>query len=352
MNILVDLYHPAHLHLFRNAMKRLEDDGHHICWVTRDKDITVQLLKEYGLHYKVLTKARKGLVNLCLELIEHNYKVWREAIRNDIDLMVGTSVSITHAALFCKAKSWVFEEDDANQAKLMTYLSYPFATKIITPDTLAHENHGKKHITYPSYHELAYLHPDNFTPNPAILDEIGVAPGERFFIMRFVSLNASHDFAVKGLTYEAKKRILGTLLGYGKVFITSEHELTSDFEPYRIRVAPHKMHDLLNYSALCVGDSQTMSIEAAVLGVPSLRCNSFVGQLSLLKELDHKYEMTYGFLPDQVDGLVAKIDELLSNDDLPRLWAEKRERFLADKIDMTKWLVDYIYREMGDGSSC
>lgn len=347
MNILVDLYHPAHLHLFRNAMKHIEEDGHNVYWVTRDKDITVQLLKEYGLQYKVLTKAKKGLVNLCLELIEHNFKVWREAIRNDIDLMVGTSVSITHAALACRAKSWVFEEDDADQAKLMTYLSYPFASKILTPDILAHENHGKKHVTYPSYHELAYLHPDNYTPDPSILDEIGVKKGEKYFVMRFVSLNASHDFAVKGLTYEAKKRILNTLLQYGKVFITSEHELSEDFEPYRIRVAPHKMHHLLNYSSLCVGDSQTMSIEAAVLGVPSLRCNSFVGQLSLLKELDHKYEMTYGFLPDQVDDLLAKVTALVEMEDLSEIWADKRNAFLQDKIDLTEWLVRYIYKEMG-----
>ncbi len=348
MNVLVDLYHPAHLHLFRNAMKQLEADGHKVIWVTRDKDVTVQLLKEYGLSFKVLTKAKKGLLNMCWELLEHNYKVWREAIRNDIDLMIGTSVSITHAALFCRAKSWVFEEDDAEQAKLMTYLSYPFATKIITPDFLSHENHGKKHITYPSYHELAYLHPKNYTADPTILEEIGVAPGERFSVMRFVSLNASHDFAVKGLSLEAKQRILHKLLEYGKVFITSEHELSEEFEPYRIRVAPHKIHHLLNYCSLCVGDSQTMSIEAAVLGVPSIRCNSFVGQLSLLKELDHKYEMTYGFLPDQVDALVEKIETLMDDPDVSGVWAEKKEGFLQDKIDLTEWLVKYIYDEMGE----
>ena len=162
MKILVDLYHPAHLHLFRIAMRRLKKSGHKVYWVTRDKDITVQLLKEYDLTFKILTKARKGVLGLLWEMILHDIKVWREAVRHDIDLMIGTSVSITHAGLFCRAKSWVFEEDDAKQAKLMTYLSYPFASKIITPDFLAHENHGKKHVTYNSYHELAYLHPDHY----------------------------------------------------------------------------------------------------------------------------------------------------------------------------------------------
>lgn len=345
MNILVDLYHPAHLHLFRNAMTALEKEGHTIVWVTRDKDITVQLLDEYGLPYKILTKAQKGLLKMFWELVVHDCKVWREALRNNIDLMVGTSVSIAHASLFCKAKSWVFEEDDAKQAKLMTYLSYPFASKIITPDFLAHEEHGKKHVVYPSYHEFAYLHPDNYTPDSAILKELDLAEGERYFIMRFVSLNASHDFSAQGLTLDFKKALLKKLLNYGRVFITSEGDLHEDFKPYQLKIAPHRIHDLLAYSSLCIGDSQTMAIEAAVLGVPSLRCNSFVGQLSLLKELDHKYEMTYGFLPDQTDELLDKIGQLMDQQDLHHIWQKKRERLLEDKIDTTQWLMSYIKEE-------
>lgn len=345
MNILVDLYHPAHLHLFRNAMKKLEAEGHKIFWLTRDKDITVQLLKEYGLPFKIVTKAQKGMVKLFWELIVHDFKVWREAVKNNIDLMVGTSVSIAHAGLFCRAKSWVFEEDDADQAKLMTYLSYPFASKIITPDFLAHEDHGEKHVVYPSYHEFAYLHPDNYEPDPSILKELNIQEGERYFIMRFVSLAASHDFSAQGLTLDFKKALLKKLLSFGRVFITAEGELDEEFKPYQFRVAPHRIHDLLAYSSLCVGDSQTMAIEAAVLGVPSLRCNSFVGQLSLLKELDHKYEMTYGFLPDQTDRLMETIDVLLAQEDLKAVWQQKRARLLEDKIDTTQWLLSYIKKQ-------
>jgi len=326
-------------------MKQLEKEGHSVFWVTRDKDITVQLLNEYKLDYKILTKAQKGIVRLGWELLVHDYKVWREARKNDIDLMVGTSVSITHAGLFCKAKSWVFEEDDADQAKLMTYLSYPFADKIITPDFLAHEQHGEKHIVYPSYHELAYLHPENYEPDPSILEEVGVQKREKYFIMRFVSLNASHDFSVKGLSYKQKKTILNKLLEHGKVFITSEGKLDEEFEPYRLRVAPHKIHHLLNYCSLCIGDSQTMAIEAAVLGVPALRCNTFVGELSLLKELDHKYGLTFGYLPEQSDEMIEKIDQLLEMDNLVSVWQKKRQRFLEDKINLTDWLLDYIRSE-------
>ena len=41
-----------------------------------------------------------------------------------------------------------------------------------------------------------------------------------------------------------------------------------------------------------IGDSQTMTSEAAVLGVPSLRCNSFAGRISYINEQEFKYGLT------------------------------------------------------------
>lgn len=89
-----------------------------------------------------------------------------------------------------------------------------------------------------------------------------------------------------------------------------------------------------------------MAIEAAVLGVPALRCNSFVGELSLLKELDDVYGLTFGYLPEHGEQLLTKIDELLAEDDLKGMWQKKLQRFLNDKIDMTEWLLGYIDSEM------
>jgi len=323
-------------------MEILRADGHKIFWVTREKDVTTKLLKAHNLSYKVLTKARRGFANMIGELIQHDVKVWLEAVRNNIDLMLGTSVSITHAGLFCKAKSWIFEEDDAQQAKLMTHLSYPFASQIITPDFLAWENHGKKHIVHPSYHEFAYLHPNHFKADKTILKDIGVKENEPYFLLRFVSLGASHDFKTKGLSLAVKRKILNRLLRHGKVFIASEGDLPQEFKPYQISVSPHRIHDLLAFCKLYIGDSQTMAIESAVLGVPSIRCNTFVGKLSIFEELDNKYGLTFGFLPHQSDSLLDKLEQLLDSKNLKEEWQAKQFVLLKDKIDLTEWLVELI----------
>jgi predicted glycosyltransferase len=85
-----------------------------------------------------------------------------------------------------------------------------------------------------------------------------------------------------------------------------------------------------------------MTSEAAVLGVPSLRCNSFAGRISYLEEEEKKYGLTYAFLPSEFDRLKAKLQELLSMDSLRSEWQKRRQRMLEDKIDLTKFMLWFI----------
>ena len=85
-----------------------------------------------------------------------------------------------------------------------------------------------------------------------------------------------------------------------------------------------------------------MTAEAAVLGTPAIRCNSFVGKISYLEELEHKYGLTYGFLPSEKDKMLDKISELLSMKNLSIEWHKRRRQMLSEKLDLTSWLVDFI----------
>ncbi len=93
---------------------------------------------------------------------------------------------------------------------------------------------------------------------------------------------------------------------------------------------------------MLIGDSQTMAAEAAVLGTPSIRCNSFVGKLAYLEELEHKYGLTFGFRPEDEDKMYEKIKELLKKSCLKKEWKKKRQRLLADKINLTDWMISFI----------
>ena len=98
------------------------------------------------------------------------------------------------------------------------------------------------------------------------------------------------------------------------------------------------------YSSMFVGDSQTMTSEAAVLGVPALKCNTFAGRLSVPNMLEQKYDLCYAYLPEQFEEMYRHIEQMLARDpeELKSEWQAKRQRMLEDMIDPTEFFVKYI----------
>jgi len=174
------------------------------------------------------------------------------------------------------------------------------------------------------------------------LELAGLKEDEKYFVLRFNSFKAHHDIGVQGLSLENKRKLIKLLKLHGKVFITAERNIDPEFAEYQINIPPHKMHSFLNYATMFIGDSQTMASEAAVLGVPSIRSNSFVGRIAYLEEEEHKYGLTFGFRPDETDKMFAKINELLDIPNLKQEWQNRRQRLLNDKIDVTAFLVWFI----------
>ena len=211
----------------------------------------------------------------------------------------------------------------------------------MSPDSLKYEKRNNA-IYYPGTHELSYLHPKRFTPNPEVLKKYGLSIDDKYYILRFTAFKAHHDINEGGMNLNQKHELINLLEQYGRVFITTEREIDPEFERYRIPIAPYEMHSFLAYSQMLVSDSQTMSSEAAVLGVPSFRCNTFVGRLSVLEEEEKRYGLTYGFLPRQFDWMLEAIERVLQDNETKAKWIIKRNRMLEDKIDVTAFWVWFI----------
>ena len=173
---------------------------------------------------------------------------------------------------------------------------------------------------------------------------MGLNANERYFLIRLVSLTAHHDIGKKGLSTAQAKTLIKHLAGYGRVFISAEKTLEDELQPYLLPVGAEQIFDVMAFADMVIGDSQTMVAEAAVLGTPALRCNSFVGCLAYLEELEHKYGLTAGFLPKDFDKLLAKMDEWLAEPDLRQKWAQKRKVMLRECVDLTDWIIRLLHR--------
>ena len=310
MNVLIDIVHPAHVHLLRNTYFELCSRGHNVFVTVKDIPVVKQLLSNYGISYINLGAKPDGLFKKKLEQLKYNWIIHGLVWKCKIDIGIGSSVTLAHVS------------------------------RISSPNVMC-RSCGKT-LYYSGYHELAYLHPNRFTPDASILNEVGVKSGEPYFILRFNAFKAHHDVGVEGLSIDKKRKLIDILSKKGKVFITTERNIDDEFKPYQLKVAPEKVHSLMYYATMLVGDSQTMTSEAAVLGTPAIRSNTFVGRISYLEEEEKKYGLTYGFLPSQADEMFAKIEELLSIPNLKEEWRKRRLKMLADKIDVTAFFTWFI----------
>jgi predicted glycosyltransferase len=169
-----------------------------------------------------------------------------------------------------------------------------------------------------------------------------LSAGEPFFIIRLVAFKAHHDHSHRGLSLGAKRRLIDSLSRFGRVFLTVEGDVPAEFMHHQMAISPHLIHHILAFATMLIADSQTMTMEAAVLGTPAIRCNTFVRRCSVIEELEGKYGLTYGFLPQEEGRMFDRIAELLRHPSLKEEWATRRRRMLADKIDLTAWILDFV----------
>lgn len=338
MKILIDVIHPAHVHFFKNAIKIWKEKGYGVIITAREKEMATHLLEKYELEYQLLSTMKKGILGLGRELLQHEWAVYRILKKEKPDVCTALGGPfIVHACKLSGIPSIVFY--DTEFARLQNSITYPFADVICTP-ACYRDDLRKKQIRYNGYHELAYLHPNRFTPDAKVLDSIGLKEGDTFFIIRFVGWGAAHDIGESGLTLSTKIRIVRELERYGKVFISSEGELPADLKKYRSIIAPEKIHHVMAFATMLVGESATMASESAMLGVPSLFIST-TGR-GYTDEQEKKYGLVFNFRDTQQNEAFEKMVELLHTHNLKQVWMEKRDKMLQEKIDVTDFIVKFV----------
>ncbi|MFB6075097.1 MAG: DUF354 domain-containing protein [Haloarculaceae archaeon] len=335
---MVTVQHPAHVHFFRPVIEALRADGHAVRVCARDKDLTVPLLEAHGVEHTALAGSSESTVGRALVQARYELGVLRAARRFDPDVIVAISgVAASHVAPLVGARSVVLSDSEADGVEQR--LAFPFAHFVVTPEWYDGDL-GYKHVTYRGLHELAYLDPRRFEPDPAVVREAGVDPESTYSVVRFVSWGAQHDVGEGGFSPADRRRLVERLAAHGDVYVTSEDELGADLEPYRLPVEPEAIHHLLAFADLYVGDSQTMATEAALVGTPAVRSNSFAAgdDMANFRRLE---EQDLVFSTGDPEAALARAEELLASDGGDD-WARKRDTFLEDAVDVTDFVADLL----------
>jgi predicted glycosyltransferase len=343
MRLVFYLGHPAHYHLLKHPIAHFKDQGAEVLVMIKKKDILQEICKANGLEFVNIQpegsgESRSGKI---LSLLKRDIKVFKKVWRKRPDMMIGSEISLAQVGRLLGIPSLILSEDDAEYVQGFARLAYPFVKHILSPHVCSAWKWEHKKIGYNSLHELAYLHPNHFTPDSSLIKDY-VDINKPFFVLRLSKLDAYHDEGKTGITNQLAIDIVNILSLHGQVMINSERPLPEELEPLRTKLPSQHIHHALFYSSLFISDSQTMTAEAAVLGTPSVRFNDFVGKLGYLEDLEHNYELTFGIKTNNAEGLLAKIKSLAEEQLDPEIWKAKREKLLHEKIDLARYLIWFI----------
>src|SRR5262245_30162276 len=228
MRILIDILHPAHVHFFRNFHNEMRARGHEMCITARDKDRSVELLQAFELPYQQISSQKSGGAGLAVEMAQRTPRLMKVMRSFRPDVMTGImGPSIAAAGARRRHRRPAVVLYDTAVARQPNRVVYPLAYIACAARCRQSKATGRR-PTYARSHELAYLHPNRFQPDPAVLAEFGFSPGEPYSIVRFVSWQAVHDRNERGLSAKQKRHLVEVLQRRGRVLVSSEGALPDD----------------------------------------------------------------------------------------------------------------------------
>lgn len=337
MRFIFELNHPKHYYQFKNVMRTLQEHGHIVLVLARDKDVLLNVLDEETVTYEIFGLHKKKMLQKVFGSfsIIRNYMRIVKRFRPDV-IVSKASLYGCHCAKRYGCKSVIFP--DSEVVKLTNKRVVPLATIVITPETFGLD-YGEKHIRIKGLFEDCYLAPSVFVPDTNVVEQYGLE--KPYAVFRFVGWFANHDVNNSGFTLDEKKQLVKAVLPYMHVYLSSENELPKDLECYKLPTPASMIHSVLSEADLYLGDSQTMAAEAALLGTPAIRSNSFVGpnDMTNFKVL----EKTYGLLRN-IKGFneVLTVVTDFAQNSRKEEWRVKRHSYYEKVGDSNKAIVELL----------
>jgi uncharacterized protein len=340
--------HPSKYYLFRYTINHLKRDGHKVDIAIVKKDVLEYLVQQEGWDYinifpegrqskreKAVSIIWKTVVNFSKTLI----RLHRLTKNKKYDLFI-TDDCLVITGWYRRVKTLFFIDNELSTVPESAVLCY-FAFKIIAPLSVNLGRFEKKKIGFRGYKELAYLHPDIFTPDVNVVKEFNPEM-KRYFVIRLVSMTASHDRQICGITNRQLNYLLDSLSPFGVVYISAEKGLPEEFNNYLLKIKPNDIASVLYFADLFIGDSGTMASEAAVLGTPSIMYHDFIGRLGVMKEKEEKYGLMFGFKTNEFDEMLQKALKLVSEKNCKQELLRKKDIMLHEVGNINDFLIRTI----------
>jgi uncharacterized protein len=334
--VFIDICHPADVHFFRHIINHLREKGHDVLVIARPKDVTIQLLEEFGIPFEMLGTHYSSIMMKAFHLLKRNWLIRRRMREFKPDLVMG------FASPYAAQMAWIsripcITFNDTERAFLGNTATHPFTKYLVCPE-YSRFGPKKKGLRFKGIFEQLYLSDRYFSPDPTIRERLGVGKDEHYSVVRTVAWDAAHDTYPHYLNLEETQNILGKFSTFGKVFISSEMKLPDEFHDYLLPTHPSEFHHVLAGASLCVSEGAKTAAEASILGVPTILMNSAnLGYLHALRDA-HLLDIE----PHYEEALRIGLEYLGDNGKACEDWKTNRDIFWNTTSNVPETILGYI----------
>ena len=271
MNILIDIGHPAHYNFFKNAIHKLDDQGHTVILTALDRGQLPLILNRELPDYKVKLNGKHKGTKLSI-IVEANILRFIEqlifVVRKKIDVAVSCGSITTGAVFKVFLNKPNIQFDDDPERKLNVLLEKITSTILFFPPIYKEEKSVK---ILKALKEWAYLSPTYFSPDIKCLSEYSLNPNEYIFIREVSNGSLNYRNQDEDIISSVAMKLPQNI----KVVLSLEDKNSKEKYPksWLILQEPvSDIHSLMYFSKVVISSGDSMAREGALLGVPSIYC--------------------------------------------------------------------------------
>jgi len=281
LRVWVDLTNSPHVLVLRPVIEALRARGHEVQVTARDFAQTLELAQRHGLDAVEVGRHRGGRVAAkALGLADRSVALARWARGQGFDLALGHgSNDVTVAARLLRIRcSTMF---DYEWATVQHTVNCRLAQAVVVPDAIPPQRldrYGarRKLRRYPGLKEEYYL--ADFEPDPAVLDELGLDPGQPIAVVRTPPVVALYHRFENPLFAQ----VLDRLRGAQTVVLPRVAAQRSQLDGFIVPERAIDAQSLMAFADLVVSAGGTMNREAVALGTPVW--TTFEGRMGAVDE--------------------------------------------------------------------
>lgn len=337
MRYLIFANTPAHVHLYKNLVGELRSEDHDVLVLGRAYGCTEELLSYYDLPYEIYGGQAPSFRSLVTNVPRQFATILRRVRAYDPDVIFGRGSYAAFGGAVSRTKTILVL--DSTPYNVGPVVSSKFVHRVLTPESYGRRL-GRHHHRFQGFKECAYLHPEVYTPDSSVRDDLGVDETEPYAVVRFNAYDSIHDVGLGTGPTSNRVTLLDRLADHATVFVSDESETLDlsnlDVRPFDLH--PARIHDALAGAHLVVTDTGTIATEGALLGTPAIRFvdddEPAMGEFEELEANDLLIQHS------TLEGVLADARSILETETAQRRWQHRKDQYLSSKPNLTQSLLD------------